>query len=126
MRTLGIDFGLKKVGLAFAESGLAEPLLVMDYSDRLVNKIDLLVKEYSVEKIVLGLPEGKLVSRVKNFAQELASMTSLPVVFQDETLTSQDAIAKMIEAGKRKKFRREKQDVIAAALILQAYLDSNV
>ena len=76
--------------------------------------------------ISIGLPEGKIVPQVKQFAEELSQKTGIPVIFQDETLTSQEAVAKMIMAGKRRKARREKEDAVAAALILQSYLDTHV
>jgi len=53
----------------------------------------------------------------------LSLLTGLPVFYQDESLTSKEAIAKMIEIGKGKKFRKEKEDAFAAALILQDWLN---
>ncbi len=52
-------------------------------------------------------------------------MTNLPVFYEDESLTSKEALVKMIESGMKKKARQEKEDQIAAALILQNYLDKN-
>ncbi len=49
--------------------------------------------------------------------------TGLPVYFQDETLTSKEAIAKMIAGGKKRKFRQKKQDMIAATIILESFLE---
>jgi putative Holliday junction resolvase len=122
---LGIDYGLKKIGLALAESGLATPLTVLK-KDLSIKRIFEICRQHRVEKIVVGLPEGKIVPQVKKFAKKLSREAKIPVVFQDETLTSQEAIAKMIEAGKGQKARREKEDAAAAALILQTYLDSHV
>jgi len=126
MKILAIDYGLKKIGLAFSETGLAEPLLVIRNQLSVVSKISNLCQKYKIEKIVIGLPEGKIATRVKEFGKKLFSFTELPVVFQDETLTSKEAIAKMIEAGRGRKKRQEKEDAIAAAIILQTYLDSHV
>jgi putative Holliday junction resolvase len=77
-----------------------------------------------VKKLIIGLPEGKLEKEIREFALKLSQLTSLPVDFEPETLTTEEALAKMIEAGKGKKARREKKDAFAAALILQNYLDS--
>ena len=126
MRLLGIDFGLKKIGLAMSEGGIMDPLLVIENSKEAFQKISSLCQEHEIEQIVVGLPKGKLVPQIKEFGEKLASLIKLPVVFQDETLTSKLAIAKMIEAGKGRMARREKEDAIAAALILQDYLEKNV
>jgi len=124
MNFLGIDFGLKRIGLAFSDSSLATPLIVLVNHQSVVFKISRLCRKHQIEKIVIGLPEGMLKKKVKKFGQKLALASSLPVVYQDETLTSQEAIAKMIEAGKGKEKRRKFQDAAAAAIILQSYLDT--
>jgi putative Holliday junction resolvase len=126
MMILGIDYGLAKVGLALADDKLAQPFGVLENNGRLIEKISEVCQTNEVEKIVVGLPEGEIAQSVKKFAQELSSMVNLPLDFQDETLTSQEATAKMIEAGKRKKYRQTKSDAFAAAIILQTYLDVNV
>ena len=124
MRILGIDYGLKKIGLAISEGELAEPLGVVKVSSIKYQVLSICQKE-KVEKIVVGISEGKMAEKQRKFGRELAKITSLPVEFQDESLTSQDAIAKMIQAGKRRKFRRQFQDAVAAAIILQSWLDKN-
>ena len=122
MRLLGIDYGLKRIGLAVAEGGLPYPLEVILNQPGVVQKIKKICEKYQVEKIVLGLPDGKLKKLVEKFGQELNSDIYLPVVFQDETLTSREAIVKMVAAGKKRKLRRAREDAFAATLILQAYL----
>jgi len=126
MKILAIDYGLKKIGLALTEGDLAEPLSVISHQPSVFKKISGICQKHGVEKIVIGLPEGKMVKKVKEFGQKVAKLTGLPVIFQDETLTSKEAIAKMIEAGRGRKTRREKEDAIAAAIILQTYLNSHV
>lgn len=126
MRILGIDYGLKRVGLALADNSLAQPFEVIDNDSRLVEKVAKICQTNQIEKIIIGLPEGKVAKRVRKFAQELTRVANFPVVFQDETLTSQEAIAKMIQAGKGRDTRKKIQDAIAAAIILQSYLNSHV
>lgn len=123
MGTLGIDFGLKKIGVAIAEGELAEPLLVIENRQSIARKFLEICQEYNIEKIVIGLPEGEIVADIRRFGENLAKKTHRPVVYQDETLTTKETIAKMIEAGRGRKYRREKEDAFAAALILQKYLD---
>lgn len=125
MRILGIDYGLRKIGLAISEDNLAEPLLVVSNQLSVFGKITRICQKYSVKKIIIGLPESGIIDKIKHFAGELAKITGLPVVFQDEVLTSKEAIAKMIEAGRKRKFRRQKEDAVAAAIILQSWIDKN-
>jgi len=126
MRILGIDYGLKKIGLALTDGQLAEPLGVIRIrreNQDITRAIDLICQKEEVEEIVIGLPESGLVGKIKKFGSDLEKLTGLPVFYQDENLTTQDAIAKMIEAGKSRKARKEKEDAVSAALILQDWLN---
>lgn len=123
---LGIDYGRSKIGLAIAEDGLARPLEVISSNKDLLVKLSRLCQEQVIGKIIIGLPEGRLEEEVRKFGQKLAKLSSLPVKFEPETLTTQEAIAKMIQAGKKQKARKKKEDAFAAALILQSYLEKNV
>jgi putative Holliday junction resolvase len=123
MKLLGIDFGLKKVGLALAEDKLPQPFRVIKNDRSLPQKINRICQDSQAEKIIIGLSEGKIASRIRGFAKKVGKITGLPVEFQDESLTSKEAVAKMVESGKKKKDRREKEDAFAAAIILQDYLD---
>lgn len=122
MKILGIDYGRKKIGLAISEGILATPLTVVKEKQPLaaIKKICL---DQQITEIVIGLPESGIVEEIKLFAKELSAITGLTVAFQDETLTSRSALAKMIAAGKKRKFRRQKEDAVAAALILESYLE---
>ena len=124
MKYLGIDFGLKHVGLAVAEGPLAEPLGEKKYSqqEKLFNYLNSIIIKQQIDKIVIGLPEGRLADTVKNFADQLKQLTNLPIFFQDETLSTQEAKLKLIAAHAPQKKRRFDHSA-AAALILQDYLD---
>jgi putative transcription antitermination factor YqgF len=124
MRYLGIDFGLRNIGLSFAEGPLAEPLTQKQYQslDELLKFLQRLVQEQQINTIIIGLPEGQLASQIKEFSQKLKSLTNLPIHYQDETLSTQTAKQKLIQAQAPQKKRR--QDHLAAATqILQSYLD---
>jgi len=123
MSLLGIDFGLRKIGLALAKEGLAQPLGIIRNSPSSFPKIIRICQENKVEKIIVGLPQGRLVPEIKKFCLKLSEVCSLPIDFQDESLTTQTAIAKMVETGKKKKKRRRIEDAVAAACILQEYLE---
>lgn len=124
MKILGIDYGLRKIGLAISEGELAEPLSVVSNKQSVTNKISKICQKQKVEKIIIGLPEGEIVEKVKEFGQKVADLTGLPVIYQDESLTSKEAVVKMIEAGKKREDRQRVEDAIAAAIILQSYIDS--
>jgi len=123
MRILGIDFGIAKIGLAIADNGLAQPIGVIKNHQKTLMKIAQLVEQKRIEKIIIGVSEGKTGQRAREYGGKLEKITRIKVFFQDETLTTKEAIAKMIEAGKKKKYRQEKEDAFAAAIILQTYLD---
>jgi len=119
MKYLGIDYGEKKIGLSLAEDFLAEPLGVIKARNWQL-KIKEICQKYEIEKIVLGISEGKTALKTKIFGQKLAKVCQLPVEFYDETLTSHDALAKMREIGKK----TSQEDAFAATVILQNYLDN--
>ena len=123
MNYLAIDYGLAKIGLALSRGFLTEPYQVIPEKSCL-KILPRILDQEKIDKIIIGISEGKSKETAEKFAARLIKITEIPIVFFDETLSTYDAKKKMIEAGKSKKFRREKEDMIAAALILQSYLDS--
>lgn len=103
---LGIDFGLKNIGLAISEGFIAEPLKIVHSLSEIKKTVD----DLKIEKIIVGVSESKSQKLAEEFGNKLKSMLGLPVEFVDETLTS-------YEAG-------EKNHSKAAAIILQRYLDN--
>lgn len=130
-RSLGVDYGTKRVGLAISDSlGLtARPLAVVPRSS-VVDEVRSLVQEQDVVTIVVGLPtglggdEGMSASKARELAGELATATGVDVVLRDERYTSRIAESALLESGMRRRKRRESVDKVAAAIILQDYLDS--
>lgn len=121
MRYLGIDFGLKRVGLAVSEGELASPWQVVKGGDKLIPKLLKLINQENFEVVVIGQPEGSIGKKAAWLAGELKK-NSATVVLTDETLSSKEALRLMIETGVSKKKRRV-SDAQAAAIILQNYLD---
>jgi len=131
---LGIDYGDTRTGFAVSdESGFLARTLET-YTERNINKVVLHAAELShklgAERIVLGLPKnmdgsiGDRGKKSKKFASELKKLTGLEVVLWDERLTTVSAHNLMNETNVRGKKRKDNVDKIAAAFILQAYLDS--
>lgn len=123
MKYLGVDFGLRRVGMATSEGILASPLHTIEVRNLqdAVQKVSQLAKDQAFTKIVVGLPEGKMGQTVLRFVKALKKM-GFEVETEDEILSSQRAIQEMIELGIPKKARRV-NDAQAAAIILQNYLD---
>lgn len=125
MKYLSIDFGLAHIGLAVSFGSFAEPFGEISNKDpgTALGKIKSICREEKIEQIIVGISEGGMAEKTKEFAKTLKKAIDLPIVFQDETLTSSLAKTKMIEAGTGRK-KRSCDHKIAAALILQAFLDS--
>lgn len=124
MKYLGIDFGLRRIGLAESEGNIASPLKTIEvksFKDA-VDQIAKLVTKDRLDKIVIGLPEGKMGRTVLGFVNTLQKL-GIDVETFDETLSSKRAKKIMIELGVSVRKRRFEDD-IAAAQILQDYLDS--
>jgi putative holliday junction resolvase len=121
MKYLGIDFGKSKIGLAISDGVLAEPLKIIEFSNCEL-QIGKICQEEKIEKIIVGVSEGKSAERAKDFGFQIGKVTKLPVEYFDETLTTHDALVKMKEA----KSKRQDEDAISAAIILQNYLDSQI
>lgn len=136
MRIMGLDFGSKTVGVALSDPLFitAQGLEVIVRKDenklrRTLARLEELIEEYQVEKIVIGLPknmndtEGERVQLTLEFKEKLERRTGLAVVTWDERLTSVAAEKVLMEAGVRRENRKKYSDKIAASLILQGYLD---
>lgn len=124
MKYLGIDFGLRKIGLAVSEGELVSPWQIIEVksSPDALEKISRIIKKDNFDKIVVGLPEGKIGRHVSGFVNALKKR-GFDVETASEILSSKKALQAMIEAGIRQKKRRF-EDAYSAAGILQNYLDT--
>ncbi len=123
---LGIDFGLKHIGLSIADGPLAAPLTQKTYSseEELLQFLVTVIQDQQVNVLVIGLPEGNLASTIKSFGSKLTNLTNLEVHYQDETLSTIEAKQKLLEAHAPQK-KRSLDHQAAATLILQSYLDDH-
>ena len=137
MRIMGLDFGSVTVGVAISDGLLltAQGIEVIKRKEenklrRTLARIEELVNEYEVSKIVLGLPknmdnsEGERALKTRDFAAMLERRTGLEVVMWDERLTTVAAHNVMLEADMSRAKREKVVDKVAATFILQGYLDS--
>jgi putative Holliday junction resolvase len=131
MRYLAIDYGAKRTGLAVCDAAetITSPYAVLHGQKDLIRQIGRVVASENIEAIVLGLPlnmddsEGPQARKVRAFAKELQAQVRIPVYFQDERLSSFGAEEKLEEIGLSKRKRLERLDALAAAEILQAFLE---
>lgn len=123
MKYLGVDWGLKRIGLALSEGELANPLMSVNIAGLKdgVEKIRNLVEKEGIGVIVIGQPEGEMGVLVEKAIKELSKI-NVEVAVGDETLSTQIAKKEMINLRKGKKARRD-DNAMAAAIILQRYLD---
>ena len=137
MRILGLDYGSKTVGVAVSDPlGLTAQKVETIWRKqenklrRTLARIEELIAEYEVEKIVLGFPKnmnntvGERAEKALEFGEMLKKRTGLEVIMWDERLTTVEADRTLIEAGLRRENRKQYLDGIAAVFILQGYLDS--
>ncbi len=130
MRVLGVDYGLKRVGLAVSDETGTIAQSVGYVSPR-IEDILRVATARGVGKIVVGVPRrldntvSEQTERTLKFIEALQQQTALPVAHWDERLTSVQAERVLLEGNVRRRERKEKIDQLAAQLMLQSYLDAH-
>ena len=132
-RILSLDYGRRRIGVAVSDplGVTAQPFDTWDGLEfnQIVEKIDSLIRQIGIEKIIIGLPltlkgeKGQSVKKVEHFAMELKRCISLPVILWDERLTSIQAKRVLHQAEEKPSRRKGKVDLIASVLLLQNYLE---
>ena len=134
MRYLGLDFGLKRIGLAKSDptgfiAQFYKTIYVSRNQDKLFSELAMIVDEEEIEAIVIGIPyhmngdKGEKGQLAEAFGEKLKEYVSVPVYYEDERLTTVSAERILIEGNMSRKKRKEKIDSLAATFILQKYLD---
>jgi putative Holliday junction resolvase len=141
MRTLAIDLGTRRVGLAMSDEGgkYATPIKVLTVSspEQAIAQVTSLIAKEGVQQIVLGLPlnmddsVGGSAKAAFKWGRELAAKTALPVIYVDERLSSFAAEQTLIDrkrAGEKltRSRKKEQLDAVAAASFLQQFLDGKL
>ena len=131
-RALGLDPGQRRIGVAVSDPSrtIASPVRFIDTkTDDVAETLRDICDEYEVTLVVIGLPiglngsEGPAAGLARAFAETVSDATGLVVEFQDERFTTRTAEAALIEGGMRRRARKDKRDQVAAAVMLQSYLD---
>jgi putative Holliday junction resolvase len=134
MRVLALDHGTKRIGVAISDElkMIAQPLefIPAEPFNAFLSRIQELLRVKEVDLIVVGMPRnmdgsyGPAALKVQEFVAALKTAVTTPITTWDERLTSVQANRFLIEGNVRREKRKEKVDKMAAAILLQSYLDS--
>jgi putative Holliday junction resolvase len=133
---LGFDYGTKQIGVAVGQAitGQARELCVLKAQNGVPDwqKVEALIKEWQPDAIVVGLPlnmdgtKSEMSERAEKFARRLNGRFNLPVHTHDERLTTFEAKGQRLAQGQRGGYRDNPVDALAAALLLEGWLEQNL
>lgn len=132
-RVIGLDPGERRIGVALSDTLgiIAQPHVVLDRrAGDAIAAIKELCAEYEIRIVVVGLPrslsgeEGPAAAKARELGAAVREATGCEIEFVDERFTTVQAEAALLEGGVRRRQRREKIDMVAAAVMLQGYLDA--
>lgn len=131
-RLLGLDIGERRIGVAVSDElgMIASPVATIDARRNVAKDLRALIDKYGVKRLVVGLPigmsgrEGPQAAEVREVADGLGKSLSIEIVYSDERLSSAVANQALIGQGTRREKRKQHIDAMAAAVILQGYLDN--
>lgn len=131
-RSIGIDLGTKRVGIALSDSlnMIASPLKTLTFYNQkdLLEQLRKVITEFDIKTIVLGLPlsmngmDSSQTKKIRDFKSSLA-IFNLPIMYEDERLSSISAKKSMVMQNVKTGYNKSEIDMRAAAIILQQYLD---
>ncbi|MBN1124878.1 MAG: Holliday junction resolvase RuvX [Sedimentisphaerales bacterium] len=132
MRFLAIDYGNKRTGLAICDNSetITSPLEVVASDGSLLDRVASVIRREQAQAIVIGLPlnmddsEGPQARRTREFAGKLQQRIKVPMEFFDERLSSFAAEDRLVELDLTRKGKRKRLDAVAAAAILEAFLEN--
>ncbi|MDO9623472.1 MAG: Holliday junction resolvase RuvX [Pseudomonas sp.] len=132
---LGFDYGSKQIGVAVGQviTGQARELCILKAQNGVPDwqKVEALIKEWQPDAIVVGLPlnmdgtKSEMSERAEKFARRLNGRFNLPVHTHDERLTTYEAKGQRLQQGQNSGYRERPVDALAAALLLQGWLEEN-
>ena len=133
MRYLGLDLGSRTLGIAISETGFIasnyKTIRHEEEYERLLDEVKKLVEELKIDTVVLGFPKnmnntiGPKGELSLDFKSKLEKIIEVPIVLQDERLSTKSALDTLIQGNVSRKDRKKVVDSVAATIILQTYLD---
>ena len=129
---LALDIGGRRIGVAVSDElgMIASPVATIDARGDIAAEVQVLMDRYEVSRVVVGLPigmsgkEGPQATEVRAVAEKLEKQLAIEIVYSDERLSSAVANQALIGQGTRREKRKQHIDAMAAAVILQGYLDN--
>jgi putative transcription antitermination factor YqgF len=125
MNSLAIDYGLKRIGLAYSQNDIIFTLPQIQNDQHLVNNLKKIINDYQIGKIYIGLSEGRVAEITKKFIVLLSSSISLPIETIEESVSTLEAEKIYIDLKKSKKNYKQKIDSFSAAVILKRAIGYN-
>lgn len=130
-RLLGLDIGEARIGVAVSDElgMIASPVATVNARGDVIGDLKKLLQTYGVHRVVVGLPiglsgrEGPQAAVVRATAESLRTALGIEIIFSDERLSSSVANSALVSQGTRREKRKQHIDAMAAAVILQGYLD---
>jgi len=133
-RALGVDYGSKRIGIAVSDPMgiVASAVELIEESDpgKVAKRVAAIAKDKDAKTLVFGMPvnmDGSVhlsAAKVRAFAEQCGRVAGLPIEFVDERLTTRQAERHLWNAGLAQKGRKARVDMVAAALLLQSWLDA--
>jgi len=133
VKIVALDIGTVRIGVAASDImeiiASAHPVYRRKNFESDVQNIAKIINDLQAGQVVIGLPlkmdgtEGQSVEMAKDFGEALSALVNIPIIYQDERLSTVTAQKILIESGMRREKRKDKVDSLAATIILQTYLD---
>ncbi len=120
---LAIDYGTKRIGLAYSVSGIITPLPVVKNDDHFFSNLTKIISEYQIGRIFVGMSEGNFANDTQKFVTRLRSMLELPIETVEEAVSTIEAQSIYISNKKKKKDIKQQIDSLAAAVILRRVIN---
>jgi putative Holliday junction resolvase len=123
LNVLAIDYGTKRIGLAYSISGIITPLSVLKNDDQFFSNLTKIISEYQIGQIFVGVSEGSFAADTQKFVRKLRSMLELPIETVEEAVSTIEAQSIYISNKKKKKDIKQQIDSLAAAVILRRVIN---
>lgn len=124
MNNLAIDFGTKRIGLAYSVNDLIFTLPAAKNDEHIFDNLQKIIKDYQIEKIYVGLCEGKIAKLTQNFVSKLSTMVKLDIETVEESVSTLEANKIFVNSKNKNKNYQQQIDSIAAAVILNRVIGS--
>ncbi|MGN6033056.1 MAG: Holliday junction resolvase RuvX [Thermomicrobiales bacterium] len=130
-RMLGLDLGERRIGVAISDElgMIASPLTMVPRQGPVVKDVLALIERYGIVRVIVGMPtslsgrEGPQAASIRAYAESIRAELGVPLDYWDERMTTSIAEQHLIASGVRRDKRKQQVDAMAAAVMLQGYLD---